>query len=105
MVPPTEPNRLQDGMLREFDITANTMLVLSLYGTNASGYPMELLPEALWYRRMHQANSSMESDTRQMTTQMQEALLKVVRDSLLRRRAQDGNASRTYQFPASDWKK
>jgi hypothetical protein len=66
---------------------------------------MELLPEALWYRRMHRPNASMESDTDQMPTQMQEAHLKVSRDSLLRRRAQDGNASRTYQFPASDWNK
>jgi glycosyltransferase involved in cell wall biosynthesis len=69
------------------------------------GLVMELLPEALWYRRMHRANASMESDTHQMTMQMQEALLKVTRDSLLRRRAQDGNASRTYQFPSSDWNK
>ncbi len=68
------------------------------------GVVMELLPEALWYRRMHQANGSMESDTRQMTTQMQEALLKVVRDSLLRRRAQDGKTPRAYQFPPSEWK-
>ena len=69
------------------------------------GIVMELLPEALWYRRMHQANSSMETITRQMSPEFEEALVKVVRDSLLRRRAQDGNASRTYQFPASDWKK
>jgi len=69
------------------------------------GVVMEMLPEALWYRRMHQANGSMESDTRQMTTKMQEALLKVVRNSLIRRRAQDGDTPRTYQFPTSDWKK
>jgi glycosyltransferase involved in cell wall biosynthesis len=65
------------------------------------GIIMELLPEVLWYRRIHRANASMESDTHQMTTQMQEALLKVTRDSLLRRRAESGNALRTYQFPAS----
>ena len=69
------------------------------------GAVMELLPEALLYRRMHRQNSSMESDTRQMTQKMQEALLKVVRDSLIRRRAQDGNSPRAYEFPTSDWKK
>ena len=69
------------------------------------GAVMELLPDALLYRRMHQTNFSMESDSRQMTAKMQEALLKVVRDSLIRRRAQDGNTPRAYQFPASDWKK
>ncbi len=68
------------------------------------GAVMEMLPEALWYRRMHQANGSMEPDTRQMTANMQEALLKVVRASLLRRRAQDGPRPREYQFPTSDWK-
>ena len=68
------------------------------------GAVMELLPEALLYRRMHQENCSMESDTRQMTPTMQEALLKVVRDSLIRRRTQDGNTPRAYQFPPSNWK-
>jgi glycosyltransferase involved in cell wall biosynthesis len=68
------------------------------------GAVMEMLPEVLWYRRMHQGNHSMESDTRQMTKQMQEALLQVVRSSLLRRRAQDGATPRAYQFPSSDWK-
>ncbi len=64
---------------------------------------MELLPEALWYRRIHRANGSLESDTHKMTRQMQEALLKVTRDSLLRRRGEGGNALRTYKFPSSNW--
>jgi len=53
------------------------------------GAVMELLPDALLYRRMHQKNCSMESGTRQMTPEFEEALLKVVRDSLIRRRAQE----------------
>ena len=67
------------------------------------GAVMEMLPEVLWYRRMHQKNTSMDSDTRQMTTEMQEALLMAVRDSLIRRRAQDGSQPREYQFPTSAW--
>jgi glycosyltransferase involved in cell wall biosynthesis len=69
------------------------------------GAVMELLPDALLYRRMHQENGSMESDTRQMTTKMQDALLKVIRDSLIRRRSQDGMIPQVYQFPNSDWNK
>ncbi len=69
------------------------------------GAVMEMLPEALWYRRMHQANNSMETETRQMNTNMQEAALKVVRDSLIRRRREGGGAPREYQFPSSEWKK
>jgi len=69
------------------------------------GIVMELLPEALWFRRIHQGNGSMESNTRRMTPKMQEALLKVVRDSLLRRRTGEGNALQIYQFPFSNWKK
>ena len=69
------------------------------------GAVMELLPEVLLYRRMHQKNCSMESDTRQMTAKMEDALLKVVRDSLIRRRAYEGQTPQAYQFPTSDWKK
>jgi glycosyltransferase involved in cell wall biosynthesis len=50
------------------------------------GAIMELLPDVLVYRRMHQTNLSMELGSRRMTSSMQNALLQVVKASLDRRR-------------------
>lgn len=63
------------------------------------GAVIELLPDTLVYRRMHHSNLSWESGaTRRMTAAMQDALLRVVKDSLDRRR-RDGAVVRLYDFP------
>ena len=63
------------------------------------GARMELLPETLVYRRMHRSNLSWESDgARRMTGAMQSAILRVVKQSLDRRRSA-GGAVRAYDFP------
>jgi glycosyltransferase involved in cell wall biosynthesis len=63
------------------------------------GVVMELLPDTLAYRRLHQRNLSWQSGpSRRMTAAMQEALLRVVKESLDRRRA-DGAAVQRYDFP------
>lgn len=64
-----------------------------------TGARMELLPETLVYRRMHRANLSWESDgARRMTGAMQSAILRVVKESLDRRRS-GGGVVRPYDFP------
>jgi glycosyltransferase involved in cell wall biosynthesis len=50
------------------------------------GLVMETLPDILVYRRMHQRNISMQAGTRSMTPVMQEAILRVFKASLDRRR-------------------
>jgi glycosyltransferase involved in cell wall biosynthesis len=50
------------------------------------GTVMELLPDVLVYRRFHENNFSVESGTRRMTSFMQDAVLRVVKASLDRRR-------------------
>jgi glycosyltransferase involved in cell wall biosynthesis len=50
------------------------------------GLVMETLPDVLVYRRMHQRNMSMQAGTRSMTPVMQEAILRVFKASLERRR-------------------
>ncbi len=63
------------------------------------GAVMELLPETLVYRRMHQRNLSWDVDeTRRMTTAMQASVLRVVKESLDRRR-REGSAVRAYDIP------
>ena len=63
------------------------------------GAVMELLPDTLAYRRLHRHNLSWEAGaSRRMTTAMQEAVLRVVKESLDRRRAA-GGAARRYAFP------
>jgi len=68
------------------------------------GAVMELIPDVLVYRRMHQTNLSMELGSRRMTSAMNDALLKVVKASLDRRR-RDRETPVTYDFPTSDWRK
>jgi glycosyltransferase involved in cell wall biosynthesis len=64
-----------------------------------SGARMELLPDVLVYRRMHERNLSWQSDgERRMTGAMQSAIVRVVKESLDRRRASSG-AVRPYDFP------
>jgi glycosyltransferase involved in cell wall biosynthesis len=63
------------------------------------GAVMELLPDTLAYRRLHQRNLSWESGrARRMTAAMQEAVLRVVKESLDRRRGA-GAAMQRYDFP------
>ena len=63
------------------------------------GAVMELLPDILVYRRLHQTNMS-----RLGASAGQELLLRVVKASLDRRRPRrDGSLAAPYQFPASDW--
>lgn len=60
---------------------------------------MELLPDTLAYRRLHHGNLSWESGgPRRMTATMQEAVLRVVKESLDRRRGA-GAAVQRYEFP------
>jgi glycosyltransferase involved in cell wall biosynthesis len=57
-----------------------------------NGVQMELLADTLVYRRMHRHNLSWESGTsRQMTGAMKAAMLRVVKDTLDRRRAASGS--------------
>jgi glycosyltransferase involved in cell wall biosynthesis len=60
---------------------------------------MEILPEVLVYRRFHENNFSVESDTRRMRPSMQDAILQVVKASLDRRRRQDNTGSMRLRFP------
>jgi glycosyltransferase involved in cell wall biosynthesis len=63
------------------------------------GAVMELLPEVLSYRRMHHANISWESSsTGEMTEEMRSSILRVIKDSLDRRRDKSGKP-RALQFP------
>lgn len=50
------------------------------------GLLIEMLPEVLVERRMHQSNMSMQAGTRRMTWLMQDSMLRVVKASLDRRR-------------------
>lgn len=68
------------------------------------GVVIEMLPDALVSRRMHQANSSLEPGTWCMTPAMQDSLLKVLKASLERRRGRGGPTLPAYNFPASDWR-
>jgi glycosyltransferase involved in cell wall biosynthesis len=64
---------------------------------------MELLPDVLVNRRLHESNLSVETGTRRMTPLMQDSLLQVVKASLDRRRRQ-GNADLVpLQDPTSGW--
>jgi len=65
---------------------------------------MELLPDVLVYRRLHEANISVEAGSRRMTPIMQNSLLQVVKASLDRRRQQE-TAATPLQFPPSDWRR
>jgi len=50
------------------------------------GLATEMLTDILVYRRMHESNMSMQAGTRRMTSAMQDAVLRVVKASLDRRR-------------------
>ena len=50
------------------------------------GLVTEMLTDILVYRRMHESNMSMQAGTRRMTSAMQDAILRVVKASLDRRR-------------------
>ena len=63
------------------------------------GAVIELLSDVLVYRRMHERNMSMEPGCRQMTSAMQNAILRVVKASLDRRRKNE-SASVSLKFPS-----
>ena len=63
------------------------------------GAVMELLPDVLLYRRMHEHNISMEAGSRRMTAAMQNAQLGAVKASLDRRRRRNQNVP--LKFPTS----
>jgi glycosyltransferase involved in cell wall biosynthesis len=50
------------------------------------GLVTEMITDILVYRRMHESNMSMQAGTRRMTSSMQDAILRVVKASLDRRR-------------------
>jgi glycosyltransferase involved in cell wall biosynthesis len=62
------------------------------------GAIMELLPDVLVYRRFHENNFSVESDTRRMKPSMQHAILEVVKASLDRRRGQNQTTPAPLKF-------
>lgn len=66
---------------------------------------MELLPDVLVYRRLHETNISVEAGTRRMTPIMHNSLLQVVKASLDRRRGHGDAIPAPLQFPTSDWQK
>jgi glycosyltransferase involved in cell wall biosynthesis len=66
------------------------------------GAVMELLPDVLVYRRFHENNFSVESDTRRMKPAMQDAILEVVKASLDRRRDQSNTGPMPLNFPPAD---
>ena len=65
---------------------------------------MELLPDVLVYRRLHETNLSVEAGTRRMTPTMYDSLLQIVKASLDCRRQKDATLT-SLQFPASDWRR
>ena len=65
------------------------------------GAVMELLPDVLLYRRIHQANISMEPGSRNMTAPMRNAQLQAVKASLDRRRQQSDGRPVSLKFPMS----
>ena len=65
-----------------------------------AGVRIELLPDTLVYRRMHRHNLSWESGVeRQMTGAMKAAIVRVVKDTLDRRRS--GSAGRAMGLPSA----
>src|SRR5262245_32159351 len=68
------------------------------------GAVMELLPDVLVYRRLHDSNLSVEAGTRRMTPLMHDSLLKAVKASLDRRRGQDKAPPASLHVPTSDWR-
>jgi hypothetical protein len=65
------------------------------------GAVMELLPDVLVYRRFHGNNFSVETGTRRMTFSMQDAILRVVKASLDRRRGQSNTGPMPLRFPSA----
>jgi glycosyltransferase involved in cell wall biosynthesis len=63
------------------------------------GTVIELLSDVLVYRRLHEHNMSMEPVSRQMTSSMQDAILRVVKASLDRRR-QNQSVPVSLKFPS-----
>jgi glycosyltransferase involved in cell wall biosynthesis len=68
--------------------------------TAEAGAIMELLPDVLVYRRMHETNISMEPGSRRMTATMQNAQLAAVKASLDRRRSRNSGVA-SLKFPTS----
>jgi glycosyltransferase involved in cell wall biosynthesis len=62
---------------------------------------MELLPDVLVYRRLHQTNMSWRALPR--NSKEREVIVRIIKASLDRRRRQNGGAVLPYQFPPSDW--
>jgi len=58
-----------------------------------SGAVVEILPDALTYRRIHHENMSMELGTRAMTSAMRDAQLRAIKASLDRRRQTAGTVT------------
>lgn len=69
------------------------------------GTDMELLPDVLVYRRLHQTNLSLELGTRGMDTASRKALLQIIKTSLDRRRHQRQGVPSSLRLPPSDWRK
>lgn len=69
------------------------------------GTVMELLPDVLMYRRLHQTNLTMESGTWGLTALARQGLLQAIKTSLDRRRLQKEAAPAPLQFPPSDRRK
>jgi glycosyltransferase involved in cell wall biosynthesis len=65
------------------------------------GTVMELLPDVLVYRRLHESNLSMETGTRRMTSSMETALFQVMKASLDRRRRKNPSGPVFLEFPIS----
>ena|SRR2546428_10039331 len=60
------------------------------------GAVMEVLPDVLVFRRLHQTNRS-----RHLAANSQDTFLQILKHSLDRRRQQHEGTTPTYQFPAS----
>jgi hypothetical protein len=69
------------------------------------GTVMELLPDVLVYRRLHQTNLSMDSGTWGLTAPARQSLLQALKTSLDRRRRQHEEVPPPLQLSTSDWRK
>lgn len=74
--------------------------------TAEQGAVMELLPDVLVYRRLHETNLTMEPGARGLVPSARTALLQVVKAALDRRRLQNPAGPAPLELPpSSDWRK
>lgn len=73
--------------------------------TSESGAVFELLPDVLVYRRLHNNNMSIDPHTLGLPSSAQDILLRVLKESLDRRRIKDEGPARHIRLPGSDWRK